>query len=239
MNILSELPIDVLKLDMRFIQEESGNEAKNSILGFVISLSKWLNLETVAEGVETKEQVDQLKRLGCNYVQGYYYAKPMIREEFERCLDEDRFRENHAEPKKQMLTANLMVPSDQNRFTVLIVDDSKINREILRDIIDPYYWVKEASNGQEAYDFLMEYPGTVDLILLDMVMPVMDGFQFMRLRNEDDRLAQIPVIMTSAQEADCELIALRLGADRFVGKPYREELLLLSIRQSLRGAKRP
>lgn len=53
LNVLSELPVDVLKLDMKFLRE--GSSSKKSILGFVISLSKWLNLTTVAEGLETKQ----------------------------------------------------------------------------------------------------------------------------------------------------------------------------------------
>ena len=82
LNMLNELSIDVLKLDMRFVQTKSFTRNK-SILRFIISLSKWMNLITVAEGAETKEQVDELRSLGCDYVQGYYYAKPMSEEKFE------------------------------------------------------------------------------------------------------------------------------------------------------------
>ena len=69
LNALSELPVDILKLDMKFIQ--SSTENRKNILGFVISLSKWLNLPMIAEGVETREQLDKLKNFGCDYVQGY------------------------------------------------------------------------------------------------------------------------------------------------------------------------
>lgn len=82
LNMLNELSIDVLKLDMRFVQTKSFTRNK-SILRFIINLSKWMNLITVAEGAETKEQVDELRSLGCDYVQGYYYAKPMSEEKFE------------------------------------------------------------------------------------------------------------------------------------------------------------
>ena len=87
LNMLSEIEVDVLKLDMRFIQDCTEN--KRSILSFVISLAKWLNLTTVAEGVETSEQVEQLKRFGCDFVQGYYYAKPMSLSDFEKFMDGD------------------------------------------------------------------------------------------------------------------------------------------------------
>lgn len=85
LNMLNELSIDVLKLDMRFVQTKSFTSNKE-ILKFIINLSKWMNLTTVAEGAETKEQVDELRSLGCDYVQGYYFAKPMPEEEFETYL---------------------------------------------------------------------------------------------------------------------------------------------------------
>lgn len=85
LNMLSELPIDVLKMDMHFIQQKA-TEQNRSILNFIVSLSKWLNLITIAEGVETREQMEYLKSIGCCYVQGYYYAKPMPATEFEEYL---------------------------------------------------------------------------------------------------------------------------------------------------------
>lgn len=90
LNMLSELPIDVLKMDMHFIQQKA-TEQNRSILNFIISLSKWLNLPTVAEGVETKEQMEYLKSIGCLYVQGYYYARPMPAKEFEEYLQKGEY----------------------------------------------------------------------------------------------------------------------------------------------------
>ena len=88
LNMLSELPIDILKLDMRFMQQGDSaiTNGKRSILSFIVSLSKWLQLPTVAEGVETDSEVDLLSAMGCNYIQGYYFAKPMPIDEFEKYL---------------------------------------------------------------------------------------------------------------------------------------------------------
>lgn len=85
LNMLSELSVDILKLDMHFIQKKNLPQDK-SILSFIIGMSKILELDTIAEGVETKEQVDKLREMGCDYVQGYYYAKPMPAAEFENYL---------------------------------------------------------------------------------------------------------------------------------------------------------
>ena len=100
-------------------------------------------------------------------------------------------------------------------------------------MLEPYYNVKEVSNGKEAYDYLMGHPGEISAILLDMVMPVMDGFQFMKERNKQEMLSDIPVIITSESEEDSMLMTLRLKADYFVGKPYQKELLLLSIQNAI------
>lgn len=233
LNMLSELSIDVLKLDMKFIQKYSRN--KKSILGFIISLSKWLNLTTVAEGVENQEQVESLKRFGCDYVQGYYYAKPMPREEFERCLEENQARVY--EQKKEEIQIVPVTGEPDGRDQILVVEDNEMNREILCRLISPYYIVREAANGQEALDYLAAHPGEISVILLDMMMPVMDGFQFMKIRNRDAVLSGIPVIITSESQEEGELRALRLGADYFTGKPYQKELLLLLIGNVLKYRK--
>ena len=86
LNMLAEIPIDVLKLDMRFIKKEANNSSGRGILRFIISLAKWLNLPVIAEGVETKEQTEILRMMDCNYVQGYYFAKPMPEDDFEKLL---------------------------------------------------------------------------------------------------------------------------------------------------------
>ena len=88
LNMLNELPIDVLKLDMKFIQSETAKPTSQGILRFIISLARWMKLEVVAEGVETQEQVERLRRVGCDYVQGYYFARPMPVEAFEALAGE-------------------------------------------------------------------------------------------------------------------------------------------------------
>ncbi|NCC08339.1 MAG: EAL domain-containing response regulator [Clostridia bacterium] len=82
LNMLSELPINILKLDMKLVQRDLVNNGSRSIVSFIISLAKWMNLLVVAEDVETHEQLSALRSMNCNYVQGYYYAKPMPEKEF-------------------------------------------------------------------------------------------------------------------------------------------------------------
>ena len=90
LNMLNRMPLDILKLDMKFIQSETAKPVDQGILRFIMELARWMNLSVVAEGVETKEQVERLREIGCDFVQGYYFAKPMPGADFERLLDKCR-----------------------------------------------------------------------------------------------------------------------------------------------------
>ncbi len=92
LNILLETPFDVLKLDKKFIENMMVSERGRLILEQVVSMAEKLGLGLLAEGVETKEQVEVLRNIGCDFVQGYYYAKPMPEEVFFQMLLKDRNR---------------------------------------------------------------------------------------------------------------------------------------------------
>lgn len=84
LNMLKDMPVDTLKVDMGFLRETEHQERSRTILKMIISLSKQLGMEVVTEGVETREQVDFLTEIGCDIFQGYYFAKPMPVNEFEK-----------------------------------------------------------------------------------------------------------------------------------------------------------
>lgn len=86
LNILLETPFDVIKLDRRFMESMMVSGKGKLILEYVVAMADKLGLGLLAEGVETKEQVDLLQSIGCDQVQGYYYAKPMPQEEFYELL---------------------------------------------------------------------------------------------------------------------------------------------------------
>ena len=83
LNSLKEMPLDVLKLDAEFFRGEDDENRGEVIVGEAITLAKKLNMRIVAEGIETREQVDSLARMDCDLIQGYYFAKPMPISEFE------------------------------------------------------------------------------------------------------------------------------------------------------------
>lgn len=86
LNMLSKMPVDVLKLDMKFLQSEMERPAQEGVMQFIISLARFLNLIVIAEGVETEEELNRLREIDCDCVQGYYFAKPMPVEEFEALM---------------------------------------------------------------------------------------------------------------------------------------------------------
>ena len=87
LNSLKDMPLDVLKLDADFFRGEA-NDRGQIVVSEAIQLAKSLKMRTVAEGVEVKEQVDFLADLGCDMIQGFYFAKPMPKDEFEQKMAE-------------------------------------------------------------------------------------------------------------------------------------------------------
>lgn len=88
LGMLTHLPIDALKLDMSFIRSAFGENRDVRMIELIIDIADYLHVPVVAEGVETEEQYLVLKAMGCEYVQGYYFSKPVPPEDFDRFLTE-------------------------------------------------------------------------------------------------------------------------------------------------------
>ena len=117
------------------------------------------------------------------------------------------------------------------RRTVLIVEDETVNRELMGSILPGEYDVLYAADGVEALELLADRRGRVSLILLDILMPRMNGIELLRRLGEDEALRSIPVIVLTADKAS-ELETLRLGAVEFIAKPYdMPELILARVKR--------
>ncbi|MBQ3281116.1 MAG: EAL domain-containing protein [Eubacterium sp.] len=86
LNMLSTLPIDVLKLDMKFIQTAFAGEKNMDMIQIIIEIARHISAPVIAEGVETEEQLGALKELGCDIIQGYFFSPPVPAEKFEAFL---------------------------------------------------------------------------------------------------------------------------------------------------------
>ena len=154
LNMISELPIDALKLDMQFIRTAFKEHKDTRLLEAVIQLAKALELPTIAEGVETAEQLMALKKMNCDIVQGYYFSRPLPADEFERFVVE----------KGQTESAPLSVRSD------CYVEHTWFTYEALHDPLTGLY-------NQAAFDVLFQ---DADQDHLAVLIAQVDGYEEIR-----------------------------------------------------------
>ena len=111
--------------------------------------------------------------------------------------------------------------ADKRRQKILIADDSEMNRSILADMLGDDYDIIEAENGKEAVKILQKQEAQIDLLLLDIVMPEMDGFGVLRAMNDFRWIENTPVIMISAESAPARVQqAYELGITDFISRPF-------------------
>ena len=84
LNMLKDVPVDVLKIDLNFLSKTSHPDKAFTIMSSVIRMAKWLGINSIVEGVETEEQVEALAQMGCQHFQGYYFCRPMPVDQFEK-----------------------------------------------------------------------------------------------------------------------------------------------------------
>lgn len=360
LNTLKDIPVDILKVDMKFLGTGTGDGRSERILASVVRMAAWLGLEVIVEGVETAEQRNFLESIGCEYAQGYFYAKPMPWQEYEELL---RDMKNHSRreekdsrsdmPEKlwemngelervfftmtepaalfshngrdisvlkcngefgrmfgyeknaysleggekyvpenyvagirssfgecisshkitscdflrieengknswyrmslqyvtNMYDNDIIMGMIQNvdqekkleqevrryklfsqkkktRAKMLLVDDSSISRFAAKELFKDRFDILEASNGEEALHMLSKYCKQTAIILLDMYMPVMDGRQFLEIKNATERFEDIPVVVVSSDDrTDRQIDMLKNGVNDYVTKPFVPEIV--------------
>ncbi|MEG1632621.1 MAG: EAL domain-containing protein [Oscillospiraceae bacterium] len=375
LGLLKDIMIDILKIDMLFLSRTEIPGRGENIIASVIRMAKWLNIPVIAEGAETAEQVDFLRSVGCDYAQGYYFARPMPREDYEKLCRSQAFdpkpitakqyenyryddlfafnkemkllfgnalqvaaiyefvddhiemiRVNEAyyallghddmlsnapgtlsmidkeyrapllkafrecaktrelaeceyprsrvggEPiwiymklryvstvgNKHIIIGELtditmrkrldselqkyrtsLLSSSHDTHTVLIVDDAAVNRTILKKILQDKFSFLEAENGEEAIEILGENLNQIDLILLDITMPKMDGKEFLQYKKKRPELDGIPVIMITADESpEQQISTLSLGANDYIVKPFIPEVVNRRIKNVMDSNRR-
>ena len=127
LNSLKDMPLNILKLDAGFFRGENDNERAEIVVSEILHLAKKLNMTTVAEGVDEQHQVDFLAAEGCNMIQGYYYSKPMPKEEYEAKMGQPAQIERQEteepvnnEPAASDITIRLLEEGDAEKVSELI-----------------------------------------------------------------------------------------------------------------------
>lgn len=122
----------------------------------------------------------------------------------------------------------------EKRKKILVVEDSKTNRKMLVDTLVDTYEIVEAENGEIAWEILQRQKDAIDLVLTDIMMPVMDGFELLNKIRHNSVLRRIPIIVvTSLNEQENEIRALDLGALEVVIKPYDPAIVKRRIKNIL------
>ena len=110
---------------------------------------------------------------------------------------------------------------DVHKQKILVVDDSEMNREILITMLEDDFDIIVAENGRVCLELLMQYGKAISAVLLDIVMPVMDGFEVLTYMNRNQWIEDIPVIMISSEESAASIRrAFQLGVSDYIGRPF-------------------
>lgn len=373
LNVLKDIAVDILKIDMKFLSDTDKSGRSENILASVVRMAKWLDLPVVAEGVERREQAEFLRSVGCEYVQGFYFARPMPVEEYEKLAFRQEYKVSEQKQRQQLDTDSLWTATSQMEMllsglmqavaiyeyeeetadlavirvnnayydlfgygdindkksimestdeegkdkllaafrslvrtkemieceymrqlesgrwisvylklkyinqvgskhvifgivmdnteqkqidcelqkyrqayltdehavkTILVVDDLETNRMSLRCIFEDKYQVIEAENGKHALEILSQKRGEIDIILLDLMMPVMDGTTFLEKKSVDVKISGIPVIIITADDTTRRQIqTLELGADDYIVKPFIPEIAIRRVENVLEARK--
>lgn len=117
---------------------------------------------------------------------------------------------------------------------ILVVDDAKINRMILKQILKDHYEIIEAADGLEALDVFRQQEGQIDVVLLDAIMPVLSGFDFLAEAKNNGWLEHTPVIMVSTDNSEPSVRrALEGGAVDFIERPFDGKRVLGRIEKAI------
>lgn len=219
LNMLGKMPVDILKLDMKFIQDETERPGDGGILHFIMELARWMDLSVVAEGVETRQQLERLKKADCDYVQGYYFARPMPMAEFE-----ELFRNGHtAMDQGKMGEEDAREPQP---FPVLLVADEDAGyRRSVRETFEGGFRVVEAGDGKAALGCISDFGNRLAAVILSLTLSGTDGFSVLEVLQREKMAPAVPVIATGPQDESMEDRALELGADDFAGRPHSQRSL--------------
>ena len=123
----------------------------------------------------------------------------------------------------------------QEKSKILLVDDSKMNRMMLTEILGDGYHILEVENGRECLETLQAEAGNIALVLLDINMPVMDGFEVLKAMNANHTIEDTPVIMISSEDSDAAIRrSYELGASDYVNRPFDARIVYRRVTNTIK-----
>lgn len=197
--VMSEVTEEVFSQKLQLIQESIYNTNVPGYPNLRLSISAG---GVLTEGDSIEEAVNRADKL-------MYQAKAMKN----KVVTQKDKREQYG---KQI----------QIKQRILVVDDSKMNREILCEMLKDDFEIIEATNGQECVSLIEQYGKEISLVLLDIVMPVMDGFEILMYMNRNHWIEDVPVIMISSEESENYIRkAFKFGVSDYISRPFDSKVV--------------
>jgi EAL domain-containing protein (putative c-di-GMP-specific phosphodiesterase class I)/CheY-like chemotaxis protein len=226
---LRRLPLHTIKIDRSFVSGLGVEPEDTAIVGAVVSMGHGLGRSVLAEGVETAVQLEQLRVLGCDLAQGFYFGRPTASKETNAVVG--------AVASGQWRPAGCTRGEGIWRSpspVVLVADDSHDARFLVRTALATSgFAVHEAQNGIEA--LTMAKGVKPDCVVLDVEMPGMSGIEVLRHLRQDMDLDVAVVILSGRTGAGIRAEAYALGTDDYVVKPIAPRELVERVVRVLRG----
>ena len=218
---LSRFPIDVVKIDQSFVRDITTNPVNSAIAQATIAMSHKLSKVVLAEGVETEEQMQYLRRNDCDEMQGYFFSKPLPAEDITRLL----------QTGSMMDLSGLHGP--EKRSTVLLVDDeANVLASLKRTLRREGYEILMTTSTSEGFSLLAK--NEVQVIVSDQRMPEMNGTEFLS-RVKSLYPKTVRMVLSGYSEISAVTDAINKGAVyRFMLKPWDDEKLKAEITGALR-----
>lgn len=215
MESLMHLPFTELKLDRAFVNTAIENTAARAILETSVKLGRTLQLNLVAEGVETRQDWGIIAALGCHEMQGYLITKPMPAE---KVLDWIRHWESQT-IKNSPITADRNEAYADDSKKILVVDDDDFMCEMLDAALGHKCRIVFAQHAEEALQVAQtQLP---DMILLDVELPEIDGYEICRQLKMLDGTMDIPVVFVSGHDlVEDRIKGYEAGGEDYITKPF-------------------
>ncbi|WP_417439308.1 EAL domain-containing protein [Idiomarina sp.] len=221
LSYLKNLPVNLLKIDRSFVRDLVSNRHDSAIIEGIISMAHHLELEVLAEGVETTAQQEYLRRCHCDAIQGFLLAKPMSKGKLIEFLRDYKSRD-----------VNVAAEESTGQSVLIVDDEENILKSLKRLLRRDGYKIYTATSGDEGFSVLAHNP--VDVIISDQRMRNMQGLEFLsNVRSMYPNAARI-VLTAYRNEANLTQAINESEVYRFLDKPWDDEVLRQTVRNSLR-----
>ena len=222
LNMLSQLKLDVLKLDKEFIQNETTQNSDRGILRLIVEMAHRMYLSVVAEGVETPQQLSRLQEIGCDYAQGYLFSKPLSEEMFDRTLRQFAKQLDIPTPSATKLT--------QPHQYLLVAEEDPRCRRLLREAFTDDYEVVEVVDCAQALGFLSDHAQELSSLILSSTLPEPGAAVVVSALRRGTTPRRVPIMVMTPPQRELEVRELGLDVDDIAYKP-RDRLCLHCLRR--------